>query len=92
MTRRLTEVRIGEIWNAMPGGHKGFLVEWGYMQFARAIEDAIRSPEGDQDSRDALTGELQWAIANNADRPRTEFALRLALEAIEKMEEGEVKA
>jgi hypothetical protein len=39
---------------------------------------------------DTLKSELQWAIANNADRPRTEFALRLALEALEKMEEGEV--
>jgi hypothetical protein len=41
---------------------------------------------------ETLRTELQWAIANNQDRPRTEFALRLALEAIEKMEEGEVKA
>lgn len=41
---------------------------------------------------ETLRDELQWAIANNSDRPRTEFALRLALEAIEKMEEGEVKA
>ena len=41
---------------------------------------------------ETLRDELQWAIANNADRPRTAFALRLALEAIEKMEEGEVKA
>lgn len=37
-----------------------------------------------------LKAELEWAIANNADRPRTEFTLRLALEAIEKMEEQEV--
>jgi hypothetical protein len=41
---------------------------------------------------ETLRDELQWAIANNADRPRTEFALRLALEAFEKMEEGEVRA
>jgi hypothetical protein len=39
---------------------------------------------------DELKAELQWAIANNEDRPRTEFALRLALEALEKLEEGEV--
>jgi hypothetical protein len=41
---------------------------------------------------DELKDELQWAISNNEDRPRTEFALRLALEALEKMEEREVKA
>ena len=37
-----------------------------------------------------LKAELVWAIANNEGRPRTEFALRLALEAIEALElEGE---
>jgi hypothetical protein len=41
------------------------------------------------DLKDVLA-ELQWALTNNSDRPRTEFALRLAIEAIEKMEEGEV--
>jgi hypothetical protein len=40
---------------------------------------------------DELKAELQWALANNSDRPRTEFALRLALEAIEAMEEREVR-
>ncbi|MGF6963012.1 hypothetical protein OKW43_000017 [Paraburkholderia sp. WC7.3g] len=40
---------------------------------------------------ETLRAELEWAITNNADRPRTEFALRLALEAIERVEEGEVK-
>ncbi|CAH2910845.1 MAG: hypothetical protein CPSOU_1862 [uncultured Paraburkholderia sp.] len=35
---------------------------------------------------ETLKDELQWAIANNADRPRTEFALRLALEAVEAMD------
>lgn len=87
MTNRLTESRIREIWNAMPGGFKGFLVDWGYMQFARAVESAVRGP-GDDDSRNAIESELEWAIANNADRPRTQMALRWALEA---MEEGEVK-
>jgi hypothetical protein len=88
MTRRLTESQIGEIWNAMPGGDKGFLVEWGYMQFARSIERAIRGPE-DQDGqgRKAVMAELEWAIANNEDRPRTEAALRWALEALEEMDE-----
>ncbi|MBN3848691.1 hypothetical protein G3N58_17940 [Paraburkholderia sp. Ac-20342] len=38
-----------------------------------------------------LKAELEWAAANNSDRPRTEFALRLALEAIEQMEEREAK-
>ena len=37
-----------------------------------------------------LKAELQWAIANNEGRPRTELALRWALEAIEALElEGE---
>jgi hypothetical protein len=40
---------------------------------------------------DELKAELQWAISHNADRPRTEFALRLALEALEKLEEQEVR-
>jgi hypothetical protein len=90
MTNRLTESRIGEIWNAMPGGFKGFLVDWGYMQFARAVESAVRGPE-DDDSRNAIASELEWAIANNADRPRTQMALRWALEVIEPIEEREVK-
>jgi hypothetical protein len=38
-----------------------------------------------------LKDELQWSIANNEDRPRTEAALRWALEALEAIEE-EVKA
>jgi len=74
----------------MPGGYKGFLVEWGYMQFARAIESAVRGPEQDEDGRKATVAELEWAIAHNADRPRTQMALRWALEAIEALElEGE---
>lgn len=88
MTGRLTESEIGEIWNAMPGGHKGFLVEWGYMQFARSIECAIRGPEDkDGQGRKSVMAELEWAIANNGDRPRTELALRWALEALEEMDE-----
>jgi hypothetical protein len=60
------------------------------MQFARAIEGAVRGPE-DEDGRKAIASELEWAIANNADRPRTQMALRWALEALEAIEE-EVKA
>jgi hypothetical protein len=33
----LTEIQISEVWNAMPGGHGGWLKQWGYLQFARAI-------------------------------------------------------
>jgi hypothetical protein len=32
-----------------------------------------------------LKDELRWAIANNEERPRTELALRWALEALEAM-------
>jgi hypothetical protein len=32
--------------------------------------------------------ELKWAIANNADRPRTQMALRWALEALEANEKA----
>jgi hypothetical protein len=35
---------------------------------------------------DETKAELEWAIAANADRPRTELALRWALEALEAME------
>ncbi|MGF6836995.1 hypothetical protein QF001_000862 [Paraburkholderia youngii] len=38
-----------------------------------------------------LKTELQWCIENGMHGPRTELALRWALEAIEKMEEQEVK-
>jgi hypothetical protein len=40
---RLTPERISELWNGMPGGHAGFLKQWGYMQFARAIEAELRA-------------------------------------------------
>jgi len=86
MTERLTEVQISDIWNAMPGGHKGFLKEWGYMQFAKAIEEAILGPEKDFSDLDTLKAELKWCLENNAG-PRTECALRWALELVEEMEE-----
>jgi hypothetical protein len=34
----LTDAQIDEIAESMPGGVKGFLTEWGWRQFARAIE------------------------------------------------------
>lgn len=89
MKRRLTESQIGAVFNSMPGGPQGFLIDWGYMQFARAIENAILGPELDEDGRDALSSELQWAIANNEDRPRTGLALQWALDALNEIEEGE---
>jgi hypothetical protein len=46
--------------------------------------------ENDMKDIDELKAELQWAIANNEERPRTESALKWALEAIEELEkEGE---
>ena len=36
----LTDARIDEIARNMPGGMDGFLKGWGWMQFARAIEEA----------------------------------------------------
>jgi hypothetical protein len=91
MAERLTESRIGEIWHAMPGGDKGFMVDWGYMQFARAVETAVRGPDQDEEGRKATVAELEWAIANNADRPRTQMALQWALDALNEIEEVEVK-
>ncbi|NPT59690.1 hypothetical protein [Paraburkholderia elongata] len=40
---RLTPERISELWNGMPGGYAGFLKQWGYMQFARAVEAEVRA-------------------------------------------------
>lgn len=36
----LTDTKIDEIAEKMPGGLDGFLKQWGWRQFARAIEDA----------------------------------------------------
>jgi hypothetical protein len=36
-----------------------------------------------------LKDELRWAIANNEERPRTELALRWALEALEANEKAQ---
>ncbi|MDR8102489.1 hypothetical protein KPB04_12195 [Burkholderia cenocepacia] len=38
----LTEEQITEVWNSMPGGYDGFLKSWGYIQFARRIEDLLK--------------------------------------------------
>ncbi|WP_277398042.1 hypothetical protein [Paraburkholderia sp. Tr-20389] len=35
---------------------------------------------------EALKAELQWALENNGDRPRTEAAILQALELIEELE------
>lgn len=40
---RLTPERISELWNGMPGGCSGFLKQWGYQQFAEAVEDEVRA-------------------------------------------------
>lgn len=40
---RLTPERISDLWNGMPGGCAGFMKQWGYYQFARAIEDEVRA-------------------------------------------------
>jgi hypothetical protein len=37
--------QIADIWNGMPGGHEGFLKEWGYMQFSRALEEAFHKAQ-----------------------------------------------
>lgn len=36
----LSDVQIDDIARNMPGGMDGFLKGWGWMQFARAIEEA----------------------------------------------------
>lgn len=38
--RGLTDAQIDEIARNMPGGMDGFLKGWGWMQFAKAIEEA----------------------------------------------------
>ncbi|MFM0405311.1 hypothetical protein [Paraburkholderia dipogonis] len=40
---RLSAERIADLWNGMPGGHDGFCKQWGYQQFARAVEDEVRA-------------------------------------------------
>jgi len=40
---RLTLARISELWNGMPGGRDGFLKQWGYCQFAEAVEAEVRA-------------------------------------------------
>lgn len=38
----LTDERIVEVWNSMPGGPDGWLRQFGFLQFARAVEAAVR--------------------------------------------------
>lgn len=71
----------------MPGGHDGFLKLWGYMQFAQAIEDAVRHSIR-IDDRAELIDELQWCIENGSHGPRTEVVLRWALETVEAAEQS----
>jgi hypothetical protein len=39
----LTSARITELWDGMPGGGAGFMKQWGYYQFAQAVEDEVRA-------------------------------------------------
>lgn len=40
----VTDDRIVEIWDSMPGGHARFMKDWGYMQFAWAILESAAKP------------------------------------------------
>lgn len=40
---RVSPERISELWNSMPGGCAGFMKQWGYYQFAQAVEDEVRA-------------------------------------------------
>lgn len=39
---RLTRERVSELWDGM-GGYAEFCKQWGYQQFAQAIEDEVRT-------------------------------------------------
>mgnify|MGYP001551719809 FL=1 len=40
---RITTERISALWDGMPGGCAGFMRQWGYTQFARAVENEVRA-------------------------------------------------
>lgn len=39
LAQTVTDEQIDAVWNALPGGRDGFLKQWGYRTFARAILD-----------------------------------------------------
>lgn len=45
---------ISEVWHSMSGGPAGWLKEFGYLQFARAIEDWIHARHGLPDVADKI--------------------------------------
>jgi hypothetical protein len=40
---RISSERISELWNGMPCGCAGFMKQWGYYQFAQAVEAEVRA-------------------------------------------------
>lgn len=62
----LTEEERQAIVDAMPGGLDGFLKGWGWLQFARAIEDKLReknAPERDAAEFDVVADGMHCAGA-----------------------------
>lgn len=83
---RLTPERVSELWNGMPGGHAGFLKQWGYMQFVRAVEAEVRAtlgaaspPSTDRPSEltaESLAEEMLDAAIYYANGHETDFRAR----------------
>lgn len=79
----MTDDKIIDIWESMPGGYARFLIDWGYLQFARKLLDAVEKPAPDLAP---IKDELQFCIDNGTYGPRTGAALRWALEALAELE------
>lgn len=79
----MTDDEITAIWNGMPGGHAGFLIDWGYLTFARKLLETAERPAPELQP---LKEELRFCVDNGQFGPRTGAALRWAIEAIEAIE------
>lgn len=42
----VTDKQIVAVWQSMPGGPDGFLKQWGFIQFARAVLALVETPDG----------------------------------------------
>lgn len=49
MAQRLSEPQIQEVLDSMPGGLSGYCKTWGWLTFAKAIEEASVKLNGNED-------------------------------------------
>ncbi len=61
MKVRFTEQQLADAFAEMPNGTSGFLKEWGYVTYARALERIVNEPEMITIGRRTVVGPLREA-------------------------------